>query len=206
MSIDTPARRLSPLATPEWKRVQPLSRGLVPEPLLCVEVRPTISSRNFSASHTSSGSFPAREVTFHVPRASLCSRGSVRQAPRPWPPPNTHGTGPLWPLLRVVGLLEGGPTSLLRAVPGRAPWEEARPPDALHRAPPPGLAPGGDPGDPHPGKGLVVPKFLIFIGVFWAAPMAGPMLMSGGQRGAVPQPGMPQVSSVMEDEILMDLI
>uniref|UniRef100_A0A665T988 Mediator of RNA polymerase II transcription subunit 25 n=1 Tax=Echeneis naucrates TaxID=173247 RepID=A0A665T988_ECHNA len=32
------------------------------------------------------------------------------------------------------------------------------------------------------------------------------MLMSGGQRGAVPQPGMPQVSSVMEDEILMDLI
>uniref|UniRef100_A0A3Q1BG86 Mediator of RNA polymerase II transcription subunit 25 n=1 Tax=Amphiprion ocellaris TaxID=80972 RepID=A0A3Q1BG86_AMPOC len=35
---------------------------------------------------------------------------------------------------------------------------------------------------------------------------SGPMLMSGGQRGAVPQPGMPQVSSVMEDEILMDLI
>lgn len=27
-----------------------------------------------------------------------------------------------------------------------------------------------------------------------------------GQRGAVPQSGMPQVSSVMEDEILMDLI
>ncbi|XP_023132302.2 mediator of RNA polymerase II transcription subunit 25 isoform X4 [Amphiprion ocellaris] len=40
----------------------------------------------------------------------------------------------------------------------------------------------------------------------WRQPMAGPMLMSGGQRGAVPQPGMPQVSSVMEDEILMDLI
>ncbi|XP_040919260.1 mediator of RNA polymerase II transcription subunit 25 isoform X2 [Toxotes jaculatrix] len=42
----------------------------------------------------------------------------------------------------------------------------------------------------------------------WRQPLAGAvqMLMSGGQRGAVPQPGMPQVSSVMEDEILMDLI
>lgn len=40
----------------------------------------------------------------------------------------------------------------------------------------------------------------------WRQPLAGQMLMSGSQRGAVPQPGMPQVSSVMEDEILMDLI
>ncbi|KAG7238906.1 hypothetical protein INR49_030453 [Caranx melampygus] len=40
----------------------------------------------------------------------------------------------------------------------------------------------------------------------WRQPLGGQMLMSGGQRGAVPQPGMPQVSSVMEDEILMDLI
>ncbi|XP_044036064.1 mediator of RNA polymerase II transcription subunit 25 isoform X6 [Siniperca chuatsi] len=40
----------------------------------------------------------------------------------------------------------------------------------------------------------------------WRQPLAGQILMSGGQRGAVPQPGMPQVSSVMEDEILMDLI
>lgn len=40
----------------------------------------------------------------------------------------------------------------------------------------------------------------------WRQPLAGPILMSGGQRGTVPQPGMPQVSSVMEDEILMDLI
>ncbi|XP_070779194.1 mediator of RNA polymerase II transcription subunit 25 isoform X4 [Enoplosus armatus] len=39
----------------------------------------------------------------------------------------------------------------------------------------------------------------------WRQPLAGQILMSGGQRGAVPQPGMP-VSSVMEDEILMDLI
>ncbi|XP_069565103.1 mediator of RNA polymerase II transcription subunit 25 isoform X4 [Brachyistius frenatus] len=40
----------------------------------------------------------------------------------------------------------------------------------------------------------------------WRQPLGGQMMMSGGQRGAVPQPGMPQVSSVMEDEILMDLI
>ncbi|XP_061702724.1 mediator of RNA polymerase II transcription subunit 25 isoform X1 [Syngnathoides biaculeatus] len=40
----------------------------------------------------------------------------------------------------------------------------------------------------------------------WRQPMPGQMLMSGAQRGAVPQPGMPQVTSVMEDEILMDLI
>ncbi|KAK1877512.1 Mediator of RNA polymerase II transcription subunit 25 [Dissostichus eleginoides] len=40
----------------------------------------------------------------------------------------------------------------------------------------------------------------------WRQPLAGQMLMSGGQRGAAPQPGMPQVSSAMEDEILMDLI
>jgi len=63
--MPTPALRLSPRATPEWKRVQPLSRGLVPGPKPCVEVSPTISSRNRSASRT----FPNREVTFHVPRA-----------------------------------------------------------------------------------------------------------------------------------------
>uniref|UniRef100_A0A3B1KEE1 Mediator of RNA polymerase II transcription subunit 25 n=1 Tax=Astyanax mexicanus TaxID=7994 RepID=A0A3B1KEE1_ASTMX len=38
-------------------------------------------------------------------------------------------------------------------------------------------------------------------------PGPGQMLMAGGPRGSVAQnPGMPQVSSVMEDEILMDLI
>ncbi|KAL6102674.1 med25 [Pungitius sinensis] len=40
----------------------------------------------------------------------------------------------------------------------------------------------------------------------WRQPLGGQMLMSGGQRGVVPQQGMSQVSSVMEDEILMDLI
>uniref|UniRef100_A0A3Q3A4P9 Mediator complex subunit 25 n=1 Tax=Kryptolebias marmoratus TaxID=37003 RepID=A0A3Q3A4P9_KRYMA len=36
--------------------------------------------------------------------------------------------------------------------------------------------------------------------------LAGQMLMSGGQRGPVPQPGMPQVSGVMDDEMLLDLM
>ncbi|KAJ7989520.1 hypothetical protein DPEC_G00305400 [Dallia pectoralis] len=41
----------------------------------------------------------------------------------------------------------------------------------------------------------------------WRQPLAGQMLMAPGQRGpGVQPPGMPQVSSVMEDEILMDLI
>lgn len=41
----------------------------------------------------------------------------------------------------------------------------------------------------------------------WRQQIAGQMMMGAGPRGAVPQnPGMPQVSSVMEDEILMDLI
>ncbi|KAG7246544.1 hypothetical protein CRUP_016125, partial [Coryphaenoides rupestris] len=33
-----------------------------------------------------------------------------------------------------------------------------------------------------------------------------PMMMAGGQRGPVAPPGMAQVSSVMEDDNLMDLI
>ncbi|XP_047656923.1 mediator of RNA polymerase II transcription subunit 25 isoform X2 [Tachysurus fulvidraco] len=41
----------------------------------------------------------------------------------------------------------------------------------------------------------------------WRQPISGQMMMGAGPRGAVSQnPGMPQVSSVMEDEILMDLI
>ncbi|KAM9393031.1 mediator of RNA polymerase II transcription subunit 25 isoform 3-T3 [Pholidichthys leucotaenia] len=40
----------------------------------------------------------------------------------------------------------------------------------------------------------------------WRPSIPGQMLMSGAQRGAVPPGGMPPVSSVMEDEILMDLI
>ncbi|MEQ2314062.1 hypothetical protein AMECASPLE_008245, partial [Ameca splendens] len=85
-NVPTPAWRLSPRATPEWKSVQPLSGRLVPGPEPCIEASPIISSQNLSTSHTNSGSFPTREVTFHVPRASFCSRGSDRQ-----PLPLHHG-------------------------------------------------------------------------------------------------------------------
>uniref|UniRef100_A0A3B3CFX5 Mediator of RNA polymerase II transcription subunit 25 n=1 Tax=Oryzias melastigma TaxID=30732 RepID=A0A3B3CFX5_ORYME len=40
----------------------------------------------------------------------------------------------------------------------------------------------------------------------WRQPMPGQMLMAGGQRGPVPQTGIQQVSSAMEDDLLMDLI
>lgn len=49
---------------------QPLLTRLLREPLLSVEVRPTISNQNFSTLRASSGSFYTREVMFHVPRAS----------------------------------------------------------------------------------------------------------------------------------------
>ncbi|XP_041834101.1 cytidine monophosphate-N-acetylneuraminic acid hydroxylase-like [Melanotaenia boesemani] len=48
---------------------------------------------------TSSGSFPARKVMFHVPGASICSRGSDRQGSHLSPPPSSHCT--LWPLLQM---------------------------------------------------------------------------------------------------------
>ncbi|KAI3370840.1 hypothetical protein L3Q82_007366 [Scortum barcoo] len=62
--------------------------------------------------------------------------------------PKPHCTGPSWTFLRVVSLLEGGPTSPFRAEPGRVPWAKTRPPGARLRAPTPGLAPGWGPGMP----------------------------------------------------------
>ena len=169
--MPTPALRLSPLATPEWKRVQPLSRGLVPGPKPCVEVSPTISSRNRSASRTSSGSFPNREVTFHVPRASFSSRRSDRQGVCLRLLPSSHCTRPPWPLPRVVSPSEGGPTSCVRALPDRAPWAQARPPGARCRAPPPALAPGGGPGDPRPCKGK---RSKLFVSGLMSCSLSGP--------------------------------
>ncbi|MED6253354.1 hypothetical protein ATANTOWER_027390 [Ataeniobius toweri] len=159
--MPTPAWRLSPGATPEWKSVQPLSRRLVPEPEPCIEMSPTISSQKLSTSHTNSGSFTTREVTFHVPRASFCSQGSDRQGLRLWLPPITHCTRPLWPLPRVVSPSEGGPTFPLRAVPSRAPWVKAWPPGTRQHAPPPGLAPEWGPGDPYLGEGTLCPVLAI---------------------------------------------
>ena len=44
-----------------------------PGPFPRFKLTPAISSWNFSTSHTRSGSFPIREVTFRLPRASFCS-------------------------------------------------------------------------------------------------------------------------------------
>lgn len=53
-----------PKPTPEWNRIQPLYRKLVPEPKLCTEARTIIFSHYFSPSCTSSGSLPTREVNW----------------------------------------------------------------------------------------------------------------------------------------------
>ncbi|XP_053197056.1 receptor-type tyrosine-protein phosphatase H-like [Scomber japonicus] len=57
------------------------------------------------------------------------------------------------------------PRSPRRAVPGRAPWEKARPPGARHRAPSPGLAPGGGPSNP---------RYVFDVGLF-ELPFAWPL-------------------------------
>ncbi|KAK9542918.1 hypothetical protein VZT92_000740 [Zoarces viviparus] len=164
VSIPTPARPLSAWATPEKDKVQPLSRSLLPEPMLCVEVSPTISSSYRSASCTSSGSFPSSEVTFHLPRASLCCRRSAHPGLPPDPPPGLHCTRPRCLSLRVVGPQGGCSMVFIRAEPDRAPWAKARPPDAHLRAPLLGLAPGGCPGFPGPSEVAKV-RGLLIIGV-----------------------------------------
>lgn len=66
-----PCPHLSPSASPERKIVQLLLKRLVPEPLLCIKVKLTISSKNFPTLRNTSSSFPIKEVTFHDPRASF---------------------------------------------------------------------------------------------------------------------------------------
>ena len=110
------------------------------------------------------GSFPPSEVTFHVPTASCCVRGSGRRGSCLRLPPDPHCTGPLRLPLWVVNPQEVGPTSPLRAEPGRAPWAKARPPGARIRAPTPGLAPGWGPGCAIPGDVTVLDIKLIIRG------------------------------------------
>ena len=63
---------------------------------------------------------------------------------------------------------------LLRAVPGRAPWLKTRPPDVRLRAPSLGLAPGGGPGDPRPGKGNSEPFSKIIMSRRFGYSLSGP--------------------------------
>ena len=85
------------------------------------------------------GSFPIREVTFHVPRASFYNHILDCQGPCLWLPPKTLCTWPLWPLLQVVNPQEGGPTLPLWAEPDWTPWAKVQPPGACRSAPPPDI-------------------------------------------------------------------
>lgn len=81
VSISTPPQHLLPWTTQERARVQPLSRSVVPESKPFIEVSPAVTSWYCSTSHTCSASFPAREVSFQMPRASMQSWGSLRLDP-----------------------------------------------------------------------------------------------------------------------------
>lgn len=70
------------------------------------EASPTISSRYRSTSHTSSGSFPLSERTFHVPMAWVTVRGLDHSGPRPRLPYKPHCTGLTWIFLWMVSLMD----------------------------------------------------------------------------------------------------
>ncbi|KAI3359539.1 hypothetical protein L3Q82_013938 [Scortum barcoo] len=110
---------------------------------------------------SSGGSSPSQGAGFQSPSYAwrvlfqgLGRRGSL--PPRLLPKP--HCTGPSWTFLRVVSLLEGGPTSPFRAEPGRVPWAKTRPPGARLRAPTPGLAPGWGPVEARTCTRLLLPE------------------------------------------------
>ncbi|KAI3373570.1 hypothetical protein L3Q82_022165, partial [Scortum barcoo] len=59
-------------------------------------------------------------------RAQAMRGGLGHRGPGPQLLPKPHCTGPSWIFLRVVSLLEGGPTSLFQAEPGWVPWAKTR--------------------------------------------------------------------------------
>ena len=131
-----------------------------------MEVSPTRSNWYCSTSRTSSGSFPASLVTFHVPRHSFCRPGPVNWRHLLSLPPWWHCTRPRWLAPQVVGPRDSGrevAALSLRAVPDRAP-RQARPPGARCRALRPGLAPDGGSGIP-PARVLLSSLLVYSIGV-----------------------------------------
>ncbi|XP_052402106.1 mediator of RNA polymerase II transcription subunit 25 isoform X1 [Carassius gibelio] len=105
------------------------------------------------------------------------------------------------------------------APPNQVAQAQAQPPGGMLRLPNPGANPqlrslllsqqpqGGMQGmqGMHPIQQMV--HSAPGGGAQWRQPHQGPLMIPNGPRGPVAQnPGMPQVSSVMEDEILMDLI
>ncbi|KAI3360880.1 hypothetical protein L3Q82_012887 [Scortum barcoo] len=109
---------------------------------------------SYKQAHTSSPPLTLGNSRVVEGPAPLKELGSRAQAMRGGPPPRLlpkpHCTGPSWTFLRVVSLLEGGPTSPFRAEPGRVPWAKTRPPGALACEPQPKQAwlQGGAPGIP----------------------------------------------------------
>lgn len=101
-------------------------KRLVPEPKLCVDMNPTISS-----------SLPGRCTCSNT---HFSSQGSDSQGSHFWLPPDPQCTRPLWFLLRVVGPLKDWPIYLFWAEPGCPPWLKAWPPGYQLWAPSSGLA------------------------------------------------------------------
>lgn len=111
----------------------------------CTDFRPwcpTICSWYHSTSRTSSGSFPTRKVTFHVPRSSLQSQGSAWPGSPLliWPAPNLDTSPCEWWAQRVAA-----PCSLFLGYAWLGPMGQDPATDEL---PILGLAPGECPSFP----------------------------------------------------------
>uniref|UniRef100_A0A3B5MKT3 Mediator of RNA polymerase II transcription subunit 25 von Willebrand factor type A domain-containing protein n=1 Tax=Xiphophorus couchianus TaxID=32473 RepID=A0A3B5MKT3_9TELE len=55
-------------------------------------------------------------------------------------------------------------------------------------------------------KNYILPAIEYFNGGPPAETDFGQMLMSGGQRGPIPQPGMPQVPNITDEDVIRDLL
>ncbi|KAI3359349.1 hypothetical protein L3Q82_002628 [Scortum barcoo] len=111
---------------------------------------------SYEQAHTSSPPLTlgnSRVVEGPAPLKELGSRAqAMRGGSLPRLLPKPHCTGPSWTFLRVVSLLEGGPTSPFRAEPGR--WSRGQRPghQALACEPQPqAWLQGGAPGNANPG-------------------------------------------------------
>ncbi|KAM9854287.1 rho family-interacting cell polarization regulator 1 [Aulostomus maculatus] len=104
--------------------------------------------RSRTLTNLPSGSFPAREVTFRVPKASFHAWGSDSQDPRHGLLLKPHSTKPFRFLLRAVGPWEDESMYPFRAEPYWTSWTKAQPPATRHRAPTLGLAPERGPDAP----------------------------------------------------------
>ncbi|KAI3357878.1 hypothetical protein L3Q82_016267 [Scortum barcoo] len=144
---------------------------------------------SYKQAHTSSPPLTlgnSRVVEGPAPLKELGSRaqamrggiGSSRPGPLPRLLPKPHCTGPSWTFLRVVSLLEGGPTSPFRAEPGRVPWAKTQPPGArLEPDPKPqpqAWLQGGGPGLIPPPPVLLPPPLVVPPTTLLASPLLPP--------------------------------